>query len=425
VVLNSSVPNAWALPGGKLAINRGLLTEMNTEAELAAVLGHEIVHAAARHSAQQMERSTWLQLGVLGTAILAGDSGYGSLATGGASMGAQLLSQSYGRAAELESDEYGMRFMSEAGYDPQGAVALQETFVRLSEGRESDWLSGLFASHPPSQERVRANKATAATLPKGGEVGADRYRAALQQTFDTKPAYDAYDEGRKALGEGNTELALEKADAAIRLFPDEAHFYSLRGDARYASEQYDMAVSNYDIAIRRRDSFFQYFLQRGLAREKLHKNAAAVKDLERSVELYPTAIGYLSLGNLEKKRGNTQKAIEHYSVVAGGQGDAAEAARGELARLDLESNPDKYLQLQCFLDNDGNLALAIGNPTPVVVRGIRYAVNVPAAGGTQTRNGSVPGQIGAGSSVNVGTGIGPWPASAGCTARITAAKIVE
>ena len=57
-VLNSSVPNAWALPGGKIAINRGLLTEIRSEAELAAVLGHEIVHAAARHSAQQMSRGS-------------------------------------------------------------------------------------------------------------------------------------------------------------------------------------------------------------------------------------------------------------------------------------------------------------------------------------------------------------------------------
>ena len=176
VVLNSSVPNAWALPGGKLAINRGLLTEINSEAELAAVLGHEIVHAAARHSAKQMERGTWLQIGVIGTAILTGDSGYSDLAVGGANVGAQLLSQSYGRGAELQSDEYGMRYMSAAGYDPQGAIALQETFVRLSEGRESDWLNGLFASHPPSQERVDANKRTAATLPVGGEIGADRYR---------------------------------------------------------------------------------------------------------------------------------------------------------------------------------------------------------------------------------------------------------
>ncbi|MCH8073465.1 MAG: M48 family metallopeptidase, partial [Proteobacteria bacterium] len=156
-VLNSSVPNAWALPGGKLAINRGLLTELNSEAELAAVLGHEIVHAAARHSAKQMERSTWLQIGVIGTAILTGDSGYSDLAVGGANVGAQLLSQSYGRNAELQSDEYGMRYMSEAGYDPQGAIALQQTFVRLSEDRATDWLSGLFASHPPSQERVEAN----------------------------------------------------------------------------------------------------------------------------------------------------------------------------------------------------------------------------------------------------------------------------
>ena len=165
VVLNSSVPNAWALPGGKIALNRGLLTEMNSEAELAAVIGHEIVHAAARHSAQQMSRGMLLQVAVVGTAIATSNSGYSDLAIGGASIGAQLINQSYGRGAELESDLYGMRYMSRAGYDPQGAVELQRTFVRLSEGREADWLSGLFASHPPSQERVDANIRTAATLP--------------------------------------------------------------------------------------------------------------------------------------------------------------------------------------------------------------------------------------------------------------------
>ena len=74
VVLNSSVPNAWALPGGKIAINRGLLTEMSSEAELAAVLGHEIVHAAARHSARQMSRGMLLQVAVVGTAIATSSS---------------------------------------------------------------------------------------------------------------------------------------------------------------------------------------------------------------------------------------------------------------------------------------------------------------------------------------------------------------
>ncbi|NIN39319.1 MAG: M48 family metalloprotease, partial [Gammaproteobacteria bacterium] len=66
-----------ALPGGKIAINRGLLTELNSEAELAAVLGHEIVHAAAKHSAQQMSRGVLLQGAVLATAMMTGDSNYG------------------------------------------------------------------------------------------------------------------------------------------------------------------------------------------------------------------------------------------------------------------------------------------------------------------------------------------------------------
>src|SRR5690606_29076233 len=150
VVLNNSVPNAWALPGGKIAVNRGLLVELESEAELAAVLGHEIVHAAARHGALAMQRGLLLQGAVLATAVAAQGGNYSNLALGAASIGAQLINQRHGRAAELESDLYGMRYMSAAGYDPQAAVSLQQTFVRLSEGRgDEGWLAGLFASHPP------------------------------------------------------------------------------------------------------------------------------------------------------------------------------------------------------------------------------------------------------------------------------------
>jgi predicted Zn-dependent protease len=425
VVLNSSVPNAWALPGGKLAFNRGLLTEINSEAELAAVIGHEIVHAAARHSAKQMERSTWLQIGVIGTAILTGDSGYSDLAIGGASVGAQLISQSYGRGAELQSDEYGMRYMSDAGYDPQGAVALQETFVRLSEGRESDWLSGLFASHPPSQERVEANKRTAATLPPGGLIGVESYRAAMKKTVERKPAYDAYDEGRKALKEKNTALALQKADEAIELFPGEAHFYALRGDARFTGEQYDMAIQNYDIAIRRRPEFFQYHLQRGLSNEKLGNDASAVTDLEKSNELFPTALAHYSLGNIAARRGDKAKAIEHYTMVAGGQGATAEEAKKALVRLDLADNPGKYIQVRCYQDSQGNLGLSIGNTTPLAVTGIRYAVQYRDAYGTQVLQRALSGQLPAGTAANVSTGIGPYPAGSNCPAQITAARVAE
>ena len=104
VVLNNPVPNAWALPGGKIAVNSGLLLELNNEAELAAVLGHEVVHAAARHGAQSMTRGIFLQGALLVTALSVDDNEYSNYIMGAASVGAQLVSLKYGRDDELEAD---------------------------------------------------------------------------------------------------------------------------------------------------------------------------------------------------------------------------------------------------------------------------------------------------------------------------------
>ncbi|MEO1574856.1 MAG: M48 family metalloprotease, partial [Pseudomonadota bacterium] len=110
VVLNNSVPNAWAMPGGKIAFNRGLLTQMNSEAELAAVMAHEIVHAAARHSAKTIERGTLMQVGLLALQVSQVDNEYGGLVVNSGAVVAQLLSQKFSRTAELEADYYGMRY---------------------------------------------------------------------------------------------------------------------------------------------------------------------------------------------------------------------------------------------------------------------------------------------------------------------------
>ena len=247
----------------------------------------------------------------------------------------------------------------------------------------------------------------------------------MKKTMDAKPAYDAYDEGRKALADEDTGLAIEKADAAIRLFPNEAHFYALRGDARYTAKQYDMAIQNYDTAIRRRDGFFQYYLQRGLSYEKLGNDQTAIADLEQSNELFPTATAHYSLGNIAAKQGNRSKAIEHYTMVAGGQGEMADAARAALVRLDLAGNPDKYIQVRCFQDNNGNLGVSIGNATPLTVTDVRYIVQYRDATGTRVREGSMPGQIRAGTAANVSTGIGPYNSGDGCPVQVTAARVVE
>jgi predicted Zn-dependent protease len=425
VVLNNSIPNAWAMPGGKIAINRGLLTELNSEAELAAVLGHEIVHAAARHSAQQMSRGLLSQVLVVATAVATSDSDYGNLAVGGANIGAQLINSRYGRGAELESDKYGMQYMSRAGYDPQGAVDLQQTFLRLSEGRQADWLSGLFASHPPSQARVEANRATAATLPPGGKIGKAEYAAAMKKTRAAKPAYEAYDEGRKALADKKFDEALALAGKALDIFPQEAHFHALRGDIRLTQDNYDWAVTNYTRAIERRDDFFYYHLQRGIARKELGQTDAAVVDLNNSLEYLPTAPAHYTLGRIAEERGDMTTAVKHYKVIAEAGGPYGEAAAAALIKFELPSNPSAYVLRRCDADANGNLVVTVKNNSSVTVEGVAFIVQYnDSAGRPQQSRQSVRGQIPPGQVASVNTGLGPYQGG-NCPAQVVSAQIVE
>lgn len=425
-VLNNSVPNAWALPGGKIAINRGLLTEMNSEAELAAVLGHEIVHSAAGHSAQQMTRGMLLQGLVIATAVATSDSDYQQLAMGGANIGAQLLSQAYGRGAELESDKFGMRYMAGAGYDPQGAVELQQTFVRLSEGRSTDWLTGLFSSHPPSQQRVEENRKTAAKLGTGGTIGVDSYRAAMAKTMEIKPAYDAYDEGRKALAAKDTRKASEQAEIALSLFPGEANFYALQGDARLMEKDFDQAVRSYSRAIEMRENFFYYPLQRGLAYVELGRDAQARSDLERSMSLLPTEPAQYALGNIAARQGDSATAIGLFKSLSGGQSQYATAARSNLAMLDLPNNPSDYILRRCDAGDDGDLVVSVKNDTELTVNRIRLVIAYTDSDGRQRQlqrridRRLAPGQV-----VGVETGLGPYVNGSNCPVTVTAAQIVR
>ncbi|MCG8591538.1 MAG: M48 family metalloprotease [Proteobacteria bacterium] len=337
-VLNSSVPNAWALPGGKIAINRGLLLELENEAQLAAVLGHEIVHAAARHGAQAMERGLLLQGAVVAVAVATADSDYGGLAVGGAGLGAQLASQKYGRDAERESDLYGMRYMQRAGYDPEAAVELQQIFVRLSEGRAENWLAGLFASHPPSRERVEANRATLAALraenASRGEVGRERYQRRLARLRASKTAYAAHDEGRKALGRGDTARALAAAERALKGEPAEPRFHELRGDIRLQQRRYADAVTNYDRALARDPGHALTRLRRGVAKRRLGDSQGARRDLERTLELLPTSLAHLELAELAEARGDRAMAVRHYRVLAPLDSAHGQRARRALQRLE-------------------------------------------------------------------------------------------
>ena len=425
VVINSSVPNAWALPGGKIAINRGLLVELNSEAELAAVLAHEIVHAAARHGALAMQRGMLLEGVVAITSAAAAGGDYSSLAVGAASVGAQLINTRNGRGAELESDEYGMRYMALAGYDPRAAITLQQTFVRLSEGRDSGgWLAGMFASHPPSAERVAANEQTAMLLPSTGTMGREAYLSATANLRRDAPAYEALDSAREALAGGDLALARREADVALRGIPDEALVEALIGDIEMAAGRPALAVAHYENALARNSRFFYLHLAKGKAHLALNQITPAEVAYQASLELLPTADAYLGLGRVAEARGNIPLAIETYGQAAGSSGQAGVDARAALIRLDLPQNPDRYLSLQYGLDANARLVVVIGNPTEVEVGGIEINISYVDAGQVRVTRRPLAGTLPAGSRQRYDTGLGPFASQTDYVVAIVSANAV-
>jgi predicted Zn-dependent protease len=158
-VVDMIEPNAFALPGGYIYVSRGLLTLVNSEAELASVIGHEIGHVAARHAAQRQTRATGVGLlTVLGT-ILAGSSG-GEQAAATASQIGQIASAgliaAYSRDQEREADAVGQQLAARAGYEPIAMARFLDTLEKYTRLHgDSGALPNYFASHPALSERVQ------------------------------------------------------------------------------------------------------------------------------------------------------------------------------------------------------------------------------------------------------------------------------
>lgn len=331
VVVNSSIPNAWALPGGKIAIYRGLLQELENEAELAAVISHEVAHSAARHGAQNIERSILMSAGLVGLAQIMRGHKYEDLAMVAGVAGASLASLKYSREAELEADHYGIKYMTAAGYDPQAAVTLQEKFIKLNDEQETNWLSGLFSTHPPSEERKKANIITAAKYNYGGTFGEDNFKKKMA-LFDRK-AYDNLDQGYEALLNDKPEEALTLAENGIALEPNEPHLFNLKGKAAQKLKNYTLALESYNHAVKLYPRYFDFYLQRGLLKQEMGKLESAYRDLNQSVALLPSDEGYFAMGEIAFSQKKYPLAVTHFRMAAQADTKTGDQARVKLRQM--------------------------------------------------------------------------------------------
>jgi predicted Zn-dependent protease len=177
-IIDSPEINAFALPGGYVYVNRGLLTFMNSEAELAAVLSHEIGHITARHAVQQQARGRLAQtaatVGGFVTAVATGSGYVGSQISEVASIWAQTGLSGFGREHELEADSLAAEYLVRAGYDPAAVIDVvtvlknQEDFNRAVSG-SSQGYHGLFATHPRNDTRLQEAIAQVSNI-SGNEI---------------------------------------------------------------------------------------------------------------------------------------------------------------------------------------------------------------------------------------------------------------
>lgn len=253
---SASEPNAWAVPG-HTAMNRGLLQHLENEAQFAFVMGHEMGHVAARHSAQRQSRAALggVGLGLLGAAADA--VGLGDVAVGAAGIGTQLLLLSYDRGQELQADRLGALYMARAGYDPREAIRSHEVLNRAIDAHlanlglrrgEPSAMSAILSTHPRHEQRVAELEAALRALPpgelrrEGDGRHAERWSRQTETVRRLAPAYARYDrallafaraakaaeQGQRPVVAQRLAVAQQEIDAAIQL-ADQAQFATLQG----------------------------------------------------------------------------------------------------------------------------------------------------------------------------------------------------
>ena len=195
-VVNSPIVNAFALPGGPVTITRGLITLCDSEAELAGVIGHELGHVNARHSAERASQGLLAQIGIIGVAVLTGSD----LAANLLSVGAQAFLQSYSRQQEFEADMLGGRYLDRGGYKPEALVSFLSTMreqsivearmLGLPEGKVDEF--NMMSTHPRTVDRVQAALAEVGALER---PEAQANREAFLNTVDGTLFGDDPEEG--------------------------------------------------------------------------------------------------------------------------------------------------------------------------------------------------------------------------------------
>ena len=194
-----------------------------------------------------------------------------------------------------------------------------------------------------------------------GVLGQPAFAAAMRTLSQSEPAYNAFDEAARLYADEDYDTALVSINSAIAQNNSEARFHGLRGAIRFQQKRYGDAITNFDRAVARDNNYFFYFLSRGLAYKQQNQSDRAQADLMQSIRLLPTPPAYRGLGEMAEARGDLERAKQFYEQAGQSPGAEGQAARYSLLRLELPTQPSKYIDTVVGRDERNRLVLRVRN----------------------------------------------------------------
>ncbi len=323
--VNATYVNAYAFPGGSIAVTRGILLSLQNEAELAGLLGHELGHVNARHTASHMSKGMLiigaLTLGVAVVGIAGENSKFALFISLLGQIGAGMLLAHYSRDDERQADALGMEYMTKAGYSPQGMVGLMELLKTMSKHQPSS-LEMMLRTHPLTSERYQTAKDSADTQYRAMKkipLNRDRYMDNTAKLRRMKKAIEAMQLGEQEMANKlfqaaeqhfnealqdapedyaalvmmtKCKIAQEKPNEALQyavkaeqVYPNEAQAHHMNGIANMMMNKFDAAYQNFADYENRLPGNPNTIFLKGTALEGMQDKQAATIEYNRFLEM--------------------------------------------------------------------------------------------------------------------------------------------
>jgi beta-barrel assembly-enhancing protease len=377
-VVNEEVYNAFAGPGGYIFLYTGLIAAMESEEELAGILGHEIAHVSARHISKRIEQAKKINIatmaGVLAGVFLGGGSAAGAVSTTSLAAG-QSLSLKYSRENEIEADQLGLKYLTKAGYGGQGLLNILRT-IREKQWFTSKEIPSYLSTHPAVEDRmiyldswIQANPdwKPSVSPPTFGDF--DKFRTkviglysnadVVGNIFDAAMKADASDAwayygkglvlGRKA----KTKEAVEYLKNAVQLRPLDVDILRDLGKAYFDMGDYPAALNTLKGVLAFDSNDPEGRLYFGRAQLKTNNLYEALETFKTLCDKHPDyAPGMYSLGETYGKLGNLDQAHYHLGMYYKHKGRENNARFHLQKALELSSrNPERQETIREALQN--------------------------------------------------------------------------